>query len=52
MFDAGDPRHVAMRDDLLAYKAMLVRTHASDAPDSAPPTERQQKLLRDLGYIQ
>jgi hypothetical protein len=55
VFDAGDPRHVALRDDLLAYKAMLVRTHGQSgeqAIDDALSDQLEDELLRDLGYIQ
>ncbi len=55
VFDAGNPRHAALRDDLLAYKAMLVRTHGqSDEPaiDDSLSDQLEEELLRDLGYIQ
>lgn len=55
VFDAGDPRHVAIRDDLLAYHAMLVRTHGQSRDQAIdPPLSDQQEdeLLRSLGYIE
>lgn len=53
VFDARDARHVAIRDDLLAYKAMLVRRHSGEQAGDHPLSDRQEdELLRSLGYIQ
>ena len=55
VFDEGDARHVAIRDDLLAYKAMLVRTRGQSgeqAIDRPLSDHQEDELLRSLGYIQ
>jgi len=55
VFDADDPRHVALRDDLLAYKAMLVRSHREreEQPlEHGLPDQQEDELLRSMGYIQ
>jgi arylsulfatase A-like enzyme len=52
VFDPQDPRHAALRDQLLAYKKMLVESHAARAVEHALPAQREEELLRSLGYIE
>ena len=55
VFDPGDPRHVSIREGLLAYKSMLVSGYNAQQEEAIRhrlSDQQDGELLRDLGYIE
>jgi len=55
IFDSNPSRHVAIRDQLIAYKSMLIRAYEQSHDRTGKhrlSDEQEQEMLRGLGYIQ
>jgi len=52
LYDPQNAHHAAMVNSLSSYKAALLEGYRRVAGNQALTTERQQEILRSLGYIQ
>ncbi len=52
LYDPQNAHHAAMVDSLSSYKTALLDGYRRVAGKQGLPTERQQEILRSLGYIQ
>ncbi|MCZ6784086.1 MAG: hypothetical protein O7G30_12340, partial [Proteobacteria bacterium] len=53
LHDPANPEHRRMMERLAEYKRVLVEAHRRDSFGARDPSaERQEELLRSLGYIE